>query len=220
MGIEAIIFDFDGLVLETEMPVYTAWKEIYAEHGHPLPIEDWIDCLGRSSEYSDFHGRLEKLVGRELDRGSIRVRREAAARAKIDADPLLPGVIDWLDEAAELGLRRAVASGSSHRWVEGHLAQRGLLDRFEHVVCAEDTERHKPHPDPFLKAAELLGVEPASCLVLEDSPNGITAAKAAGMRCIAVPSQITRPLDLSHADQRVESLEELSLREAVDRLGG
>lgn len=216
--IDALIFDFDGLVLDTEMPLYTSWKAVYVEHGQDLPVERWVDVLGRGSSYFDFHGHLEQLSGRTLDRGATADRVKAEARRKIEAAVVRPGVVERLDEAAAIALPVAMASGSSRGWVTGHLERLGLLDRFNPIVTHEDTQRHKPHPDPFALAAEKLGVAPARCLVFEDSPNGIEAAKAAGMRCAAVPNEITAPLPLDKADLRLGSLAEATLDEIIGRL--
>ncbi|MBS3822009.1 MAG: HAD family hydrolase, partial [Phycisphaerae bacterium] len=214
---EAIIFDFDGLILETETPVWSSWRAIYQEHGHDVPVEDWIACLGRSSEYSDFHGKLERLTGRSLDRGALKQRRTEMVMARLVEQPPQPGVVDWLDAAARRGLMLAVASGSSHRWVEGHLERLGVIGRFHTIVCADDTERHKPDPAPFTLAAEKLSVPPGRCIVLEDSPNGITAAKAAGMTAVAVPTEMTAPLAFDNADWRIDSLADVTLDELLGR---
>lgn len=216
--IDALIFDFDGLVLDTEVPLYTSWHEMYAAHGVELPVERWVDVLGRGSSYFDFHGHLERQSGRTLDRESTSAAVRAAARRRIEAAEVRPGVVARLDEAAARGLAVAMASGSSRAWVTGHLRRLGLGARFNPIVTHEDTQRHKPHPDPFALTAEKLGVAAERCLVFEDSPNGIEAAKAAGMRCVAVPNAITAPLTLERADLRLESLAEATLDEILGRL--
>jgi HAD superfamily hydrolase (TIGR01509 family) len=216
--IDALIFDFDGLVLDTEMPLYTSWRAMYAAHGVELPVERWVDVLGRGSSYFDFHGHLEQQAGRTLDRASTAETVRAEARRKIDSAEVRPGVVERLDEAATLAMPIAMASGSSRDWVTGHLGRLGLLDRFNPIVTHEDTERHKPHPEPFALTAEKLGIAAGRCVVFEDSPNGIEAAKAAGMRCVAVPNEITAPLPLDRADLRLESLADATLAEIVERL--
>lgn len=220
MMIAALIFDFDGLILDTEMPLYTTWRDIYAERNCELPIERWIDVLGRGSAYFDFYGHLEALSGEPVDRVALKATVSQRARAKIDVAAVRAGVIDHLDAGEQRGLAIGLASGSSLAWVSEHLQRLGLADRFEHMVTHEHTDRHKPHPDPFLRCAALLGVEPARCLVYEDSPNGIAAAKAAGMYCVAVPTEMTAPLELAEADVRVESLDALPLADLLQRLEG
>lgn len=217
--IDALIFDFDGLVLETETPLYTSWRAVYAAHGHELPVERWIDVLGRGPSYFDFHGHLEQLAGRSLDRAGIEAGVRAEARRKIEAAVVRPGVVERLDEAAAMAMPVAMASGSTQDWVTGHLQRLGLADRFSPIVTHEQTERHKPHPDPFQLTAAKMGIPAERCVVFEDSPNGINAAKAAGMWAVAVPNEITAPLALEKADLRLESLADLTLGEILSRFG-
>jgi HAD superfamily hydrolase (TIGR01509 family) len=133
---------------------------------------------------------------------------------------VLPGVHDWLDDARRLGLPIGVASSSEVDWVAAHLERLGLLDRFACLTCFDGALRGKPAPDLYLAACESLGVAPADALAVEDSGNGITAARAAGMRCVAVPHDLTREHDLSGADLVVASLADLTLEEAIARLWG
>ncbi len=212
----AIVFDFDGLILETETPVWTSWRRIYQEHGHDVPLADWVACLGRGSDYSDFHGKLERLTGRTFDRDELKQRRRAMIDRELTGRGPLPGVVELIEELVARRIDRAVCSGSGRGWVEGHLTTLGLRDRFEHLVTGEDTPRHKPDPDPFLLTAARLGIEPGRCVVLEDSTNGVTAAKAAGMIAVAVPTPMTADLDFAHADLRLDSLAGVG----VDRLLG
>jgi len=130
----------------------------------------------------------------------------------------LPGVERCLDEADVLGFGLAIASSSDRGWVEGHLARLGLLARFHRIVCRGDVARVKPAPDLYLAAVAALGGAPGDALAIEDSANGITAAKRAGLVCVAVPTDVTRGLALDHADLRLASLEEgLPLRDLVAR---
>ncbi len=211
--LEALIFDFDGLIVDTESTVLQSWAEVYAEFGHELPMDDWIRSIGADygPETFDPCADLEARVGQRLDWETIQARRYAREIALANRQPPLPGVIALLDDARRHGLRLAVASSSSHRWVDGHLQRLGLFDRFNAVVCADDVARAKPAPDLFLKAVDLLGVPPRSVVVLEDSANGVIAARAAGLFCVAVPTELTRRLDLSAASMRVQSLAELNV---------
>ncbi len=216
--IEAVIFDFDGLVLETEMPQYNAWRRAFEQHNLELPIEHWIEILGRSSHYADFPGQIAKLTGQPIDRDEITRRVRTESLEEVESLPVLPGVVDRIDEAEQMGLRLAVCSGSSREWVAGHLGRLGLLRRLPTHICSEDTTHHKPEPDPYLKTAEKLDVEPSRCLVFEDSLNGITAAKAAGMLAVAVPTEMTASSDFADADLVVSSLAQLSIAEMLDHL--
>jgi beta-phosphoglucomutase-like phosphatase (HAD superfamily) len=124
-------------------------------------------------------------------------------------------VVELLDDAAAEGFRVAIASSSGLEWVDGHLARLGLRSRFAAVVTRDDLSgadaRTKPAPDLFLLAADRLGVEPAHCVAFEDSPNGVAAARAAGMVVVGVPGPMTVGLDMSAADLVVPSLAEIDL---------
>jgi len=216
--IRGIIFDFDGLILETESVVWQCWNDVYQQHGHELPQSQWIDCMGRAPGYRDFHATLEQLTGKSLDRQALNEKRYQQTMQILTHQPPLPGVVDWLDSARALGLKVAAASGSGGTWVVDHLSRMGLIDRFETIVTSADTDKHKPDPEPFLCAAGRLGVEPAACIVLEDAIHGVSAGRAAGMYTIAVPSVLTRGLDFSHADLVLDSLAALTLGDLLDRL--
>lgn len=216
--IEAVIFDFDGLVIETETPLYNAWRRAFQERGVDLDIERWIEVLGRSSVYFDFPGHLEELSGQPVDRDALQKHVRTEALDVIEQQPILPGVTDRLDEIEAMGLFVGLCSGSSREWIAGHLGRLGLLSRFPERVCRDDTVLHKPEPAPYLKTAERLGVEPSRCLVFEDSPNGVNSAKAAGMLAVAVPTEMTRNEDFSAADLVVGSLAELTLAEMLNKL--
>ncbi len=160
---------------------------------------------------------MSELLGRPVDREATRVRfRERHAELSGDLAPL-PGVDRVVREAKRAGLGLAVASSSTHRWVDAHLARVGLLPLFDAIVCAEDTERHKPDPEPYLRACERIGALPPDIIAFEDSPNGIAAAKAAGLTCVAIPNAITRNLPVDAADLRFESMVELNLAELLAR---
>lgn len=215
--VRALVFDFDGLILETEEPEYTAWSEIYRKHGEALSLELWGDVIGRGPGFFDPVAELEERLGRELEGEVIRRSQRVRHDELIAALDVLPGVTAYLADARRLGLRLAVASSSSRRWVGGHLERLRLTD-FDCVRCRDDVVNAKPWPDLYLAACECLGVAPSEAVALEDSANGIRAAKAAGLRCVAVPSRMTAGLDLSAADLRVESLAAQSLGDLLRRL--
>ncbi len=143
--------------------------------------------------------------------------KEATAKG-CDGQPLLPGVEALLHDAKALGLGRAVASSSSCGWVNGWLERHGIRDLLDVVVARDDVRNVKPDPELFLLAAARLGVEPGACVVFEDSPNGMRAALAAGMRCVAVPNALTRPLARPDVDLVVDSLAERPLGSILEAL--
>jgi HAD superfamily hydrolase (TIGR01509 family) len=215
--IQALIFDFDGLLVDTETPAFESWRAMYAEHGHDLSLDLWKDALGTSHGF-DALVHLEQLLGRSLDRAADLERRRALKAAMSADQPLLPGALAILAEARELGLPCAVASSSDRAWIEGWLERHAIRSWFACIRTADDVAWTKPAPDLFLSAAACLGADSAACLVFEDSPNGILAARAAGMRCVAVPGAITSRLALPPADLVLASLDALPLAQIIDRV--
>lgn len=206
MTIRALIFDFDGLILDTETPILRTWQELYAEHGHELPLDQWLRMVGTWEPFFDPAADLQARVGDPLDWPKLEKARHARESELVLASDVLPGVAWHIEAAREAGIALAIASSSSRDWVEGHLGRLGLLDRFDCIVTRDDVERTKPAPDLYLAAAGCLGVDPAEAVAIEDSAHGVAAAKAAGMRVAAVPTELTALLDLGIADVVVDSL--------------
>lgn len=215
MTLSAVIFDFDGVILDTEPHVYASWRQQYAAHGLDLPMADWVDVIGRPSNYRDFHAELEQRTGRTFDRDALRAERVKFIEAQLRSVPAMPGVTDYLRNAKARHLKLAVASGSSHHWVDNHLQQLGIYDRFDAIVCRDDTDTHKPDPGPYLEAARQLGVSPRDCVAIEDSVHGVRSARAAGMFALAVPTSMTHGEDFAEASHTVASLVELPLAELI-----
>ena len=211
----ALVFDFDGLILETETPVYQSWAEVYREQGLDLPLEIWSETIGRGHHFDPLAHLAERL-GRKLG-PEIAERRKARRTEMVEALEVLPGVYETMAEARRLGMRLGVASSSSRRWVVGHLERLRMTD-FDCIRCADDVQRAKPDPDLYLAVCECLGVAPAQSVAFEDSANGIAAAKAAGLRCVAVPNPMTAGMDLSAADLRLPALSAMPLHDILNRL--
>jgi HAD superfamily hydrolase (TIGR01509 family) len=215
--IRALVFDFDGLILDTEEPVYRSWLEVYEAHGEELPFERWIQIVGSTN--AGFHPQhhLEERLGRPLPE-DVLDRRVGRRTEMILAQTVLPGVVQHLVAARDLGLKLGVASSSTSDWVQGHLARLGILEQFDCLRCRDDVEHAKPEPDLYIAVLSCLGVEASEAIAIEDSPNGVAAAKRAGMRCVAIPNPITERLDLSQADLVLTSLAELTLPQLLRRL--
>jgi HAD superfamily hydrolase (TIGR01509 family) len=209
--IRALVFDFDGLILETETPAYETWAEIYREHGHELPLEPWFDYIGREGSYFDAADHLAALVGEGFDAEAARKRRDIRRTELIAGLDVMAGVREYIADAKRLHLRLAVASSSSRAWVLGHLERLGLHPEWDAIRTREDVARTKPAPDLYLAAVKALGVAPHEAVAFEDSRNGIAAAKDAGLLCVAVPNALTAAMDLSRADFRLSSLAETPL---------
>lgn len=215
-AIRALLFDFDGTVIDTELPAFTAWQEVYRQHGHELTLDAWAGCLGTIGGFEPL-AHLEDLVGSPVaDREALDTRRRARQLELVAAEVLRPGLDAYLERAAELGIRIAIVSSDEDAWIASNLARVGRSDGWAHVVCANgDATRAKPHPCLYEEALAALGISAGEAVAFEDSPNGIRAAKSAGIFCVVVPNAVTRPLDLSGGDLLLESFEDLSLDDVL-----
>jgi HAD superfamily hydrolase (TIGR01509 family) len=215
MTIEAVVFDFDGLILDTEGPVFTAWREEFDAHGcPPLTIEEWASEIGTTGGL-DLVALIRARATRPFDEDAMHARRRVRRDELLLRETTRPGVHAWLDEADAFGMPLAIASSSPLDWVATHLERLGLRHRFACLACFGGELAGKPAPDTYLAACAAIGVEPAAALAVEDSPHGVAAAKAAGLLCVAVPHEITEQLDLSGADLRLTSLAEVTLSEVL-----
>lgn len=214
-----MVFDFDGLILDTEEPVYQSWVEVYEAHGEELPFERWVEIVGSTTIGFHPQHHLEARLGRALPK-EVLERRVGRRTELILARQLLPGVVERIGEAKALGLKLGVASSSASDWVSGHLSRLGILDKFHCLRCRDDVANVKPEPDLYVAVLACLGVPASEAIAIEDSPNGVTAAKRAGMRCVAIPNSITAGLDLSHADLLLGSLADITLPELLSELAG
>ncbi len=217
MNVAALIFDFDGTILDTETPIFEEWRAEYRRHGQRLDVDFWGRSIGTHGVV-DLAANLAELLGDGHDAVTLRQGVRRRVRERLATQPLRPGIEGLLDDARDLGMPSAVASSSSSGWVEHWLDHHGIRHRFLHLRCRDHVERLKPAPDLFVSAAEALAVAPAACLVIEDSPNGVLAARAAGMRCVAVPNTVTRRLEMPSTELVVESLEGLRLSELLRRV--
>jgi HAD superfamily hydrolase (TIGR01509 family) len=216
--IHALIFDFDGLILETEGPIYHSWEEVYHSFGQELSFPAWAQSIGASLAEFDPQLDLQQRLGRRLDWDSIEPQRLAREVALIEQQPIQPGVESYLNTARQMGIKLGVASCSSCQWVLGHLARLQLADYFDCICAADDVKRVKPDPELYLTVLEALKVSTSQAIAFEDSPNGILAAKRAGLYCVAVPNVLTSRLPLGEADLVLRSLEELHLEALLEQV--
>ena len=217
--IDALIFDFDGVIIDTETPDYLSWQEVFQSYGVELNRGLWTGLIGGSNDTFDVYQHLEHLTGIKANREAIQRRRRVSYLDVIDSSPLLPGVLECILEAKQLGLKLGVASSSTREWVEGHLTRRRLLQHFDSTKGRDDVSRVKPEPDLYLSSVSHLGTRSDNALAIEDSSNGITAAKRAGLYCVAVPNQMTRELPMGHADLRLEALSDMPLESLLAQIG-
>jgi HAD superfamily hydrolase (TIGR01509 family) len=213
--IEALLFDFDGLLVDSESVAFQTWQEAYREHGAELAVERWAAAIGTIGGFDPLE-HLEESLGRAIDREAVERAQREREHALAVVQPFRPGVVEYLAEARARGIRVAIVSSSSNAWIAGHLERLDTADGWACIVCANgDAARAKPRPTLYLEALDNLGVAPEAAIAFEDSPNGVAAGRAAGIFCVAVPNSVTAQLDLSAADLLVESLEAISLRELL-----
>jgi HAD superfamily hydrolase (TIGR01509 family) len=218
VGCRGLVFDFDGLLLETEEPLYRAWAELFQEHGLELTIEEWGRALGTVDAFDpevEIHRRSRTRPADDLGR-RWRARRDELMSVLEPA----PGAADLLRRARDQGLALAVASSSRRDWVENHLRRLGMLAYFDYLSCYDGRVPAKPAPDLYAGACAGLGVSPPQAVAFEDSYNGLLSAKAAGLRCVVVPTAMTAHMDFSQADLVIASLEEVDLEALRSGAGG
>ena len=221
MRVRAFLFDFDGLILDTELASRAGWELLYREHGHELPADLWATLVGTTHAPWDPMAHLEELVGEPLEREALNERRYAHEIALIEAEELRPGIAEYLAAARRHGLKRAIVSSSTRRWVDMHLERLEEATGWDAICTADrDPARVKPAPALYLEALEQLGVRADEAVAFEDSPNGVLAAKAAAVFCIAIPNEVTRDLGLAEAgaDIVLDSLAELAPEALFSRL--
>jgi HAD superfamily hydrolase (TIGR01509 family) len=206
VNIKALIFDFDGTILDTETPEFQAWTELYQEYDQTLDVQLWGLGVGTWGAFDPI-ANLEQLTGQRFEFAQVHARIRPRVLELIGASSLLPGVLETLDQAKVMGLRLGLASSSGNEWIYGWLKHYLLEDRFEVVKTKDDVKAVKPDPELYILAAKDLNLEPGVCAAIEDSPNGSIAALAAGMYAIAVPNQITQYLEFPVGVHRISSLE-------------
>ena len=209
--LQALIFDFDGLMVDTESAIFQTWQEIYRDHNHELELSRYVQCVGSHGSDYDPGTELDSLVGRKLDWTTLlgwQHRRNHELLSEMDTRD---GIRELLLEAESEGVPCAVASSSSSDWVLGWLERLKLRKSFAHVITRDLVARPKPAPDLFLLAMERLQVGNRHALVLEDSANGLKAAVSAEVPCVIVPNRVTKGLDFTHARAVVPTLAGLGL---------
>ena len=213
--IQSLIFDFDGIILETEQPIFQSWQELYEMFDCQLRFDDWAKIIGTQELLFDPLAELERQSGAQIDQEKLLLRKQRETELTL-AQPVLPGVQDYLEDARRLGVKLGVASSSPASWVVGHLERLGLRHYFDCVRTCDDVQRAKPDPELYLSAMDCLGVNASQAIAIEDSPNGAHAAQRAGLFCIVVPTPITSRLNLDHADLRLDSLADLPLQSLLE----
>ncbi|HEU5077700.1 MAG TPA: HAD-IA family hydrolase [Opitutaceae bacterium] len=211
--IRALIFDFDGLILDTETPVLEAWAAMHREAGVEYIEAEAAKIVGHIDMAYDPWLRFDP----SYDRAELHRKHRERSRAMLAAQKILPGVFDYLEEATRRGLRLAVASNSDHGWVDPHLERLGLRKYFELTRCREDVPRGKPEPDVYQAVLDAFGIAGREAIAFEDSEPGSLAATRAGIWNVVVPNPSTKSFAFAHAHVRLTSLAEQPLSSLLER---
>ena len=211
--IRALVFDFDGLIVDTETPLIDAYGTVHAIHGVPFDRALFIRNVGHADyTFDPWHG-----FSPHADRAALEVKRRACKDELLAQQPVLPGIVELLDAGRAAGLKLGLASNSEHAWVEPHLARVGLLDRFAFLACREDVPSPKPEPDLYKLVLNHFGLRGHEAIAFEDSHTGSTAAKRANLHVVAIPNSSTLHHDFSHVDLCVSSLLDVTLSQLITR---
>jgi putative hydrolase of the HAD superfamily len=213
--IKAVVFDFDGLIIDTETVWYEAFKEVLQAYNVEYPLEEFVKVIGTHDAL--LNQFLEAKVGL-AETAVVRKLAKESYLVKIQTSEIRDGVKDYLAAAQELGLKIGLASSSNRAWVEGYLKQLGIFDYFEVIKTGDQVEKVKPDPALYIKAIEELGVAADEAIAFEDSSNGAKAAKAAGLHCVIVPNEVTKSIIFDQYDLRIHSMSEMSLQDVIEYL--
>jgi putative hydrolase of the HAD superfamily len=216
LGLKAVIFDFDGLLMDTESTSVLSWEREWACWGLALDRESFFAPHG-GDVTEERHQQLAQTVGASFDSALSTARRRSDRDSMNAKLPLAAGMREWLECLAELDLRAAVASSSPRDWVERHLRQVDAMGYFDAFAYGDEVPDHKPAPDVYHLCLARLGVEPDEAVAVEDTPHGVTAAQTAGLACIAIPNSHVARNKLQHADLVLSSAAQLPLEQALHR---
>lgn len=206
---KGIIFDFDGVLVDTEWAIYQSWVHLYAREGQEISIATYAPCLGAGYSHWDPAAHLEKLTGKTYDWAIETPARQAMLEADLERMGLMAGAAELMDWCEEQGIGMAVASSSSRRWVQGWLEKLDIYHRFAGVFTRTDGYPVKPDPALFHAAQQCLGLQRDECLIIEDSENGTIAARNAAIPCVAIPNRMTSASDFSRAARQFDTLRDL-----------
>jgi len=208
----AVVFDFDGTMVDTESSEYESARLVFADFGLDLPPDRWIEAAGTMWGF-DWVEQLCLATAGAADPHEARRRKRAYVAELNELTLLRPGLHDLLDEIRDAGIPMGIASNSASDWIEYQLERLGLTDYFSELVTIDRVERGKPFPDPYLKACRLLDAEPKSSVAFEDSESGTQSAASAGLFVVAAPGPMTQSHDLSAAHLRIDSFEGFRLED-------
>ncbi len=216
--IQALVFDFDGLIIDTESAIIEAWKDAYELCRIEFPAPRFNAIVGHADIPFDPWADFKDLDDLPMPANELKKHIDQSILREVEAKPLLPGILESIKAAKERKLPIGVASNSKHDWVDSHLKRLGLFDQFDAIRCRDDVEHPKPSPDVYLSLLDFFDMKGENVLAFEDSSTGVLAAKKAGLHCVAIPGPSTISGNFSHADLIIQSLEEQPLPDLLKKL--
>jgi HAD superfamily hydrolase (TIGR01509 family) len=215
MMIKGLIFDFDGLICDTETPELKAWYELFAEYEREFPLNAYLATIGAIYNDTTPVLLLEEMVDDPIDAEKVMSDFLVIKRKLMDQEPLRPGVLDYLRGAEKSDLIIGLASSAPSEWVLHHINRLGVIDYFDCIRTADNISNPKPDPEVYIRALECMGIFPHEVIALEDSPNGVGAAVKSGVNVVAVPNSVTKVFNFDNADLIIDSLTDISLNDLV-----
>lgn len=213
--VKVVIFDFDGLVFDTETFDLEAFQKLYKEYNVDFPIKKWINSIGSSLSFDPYEQLLLKFP--EISRDNFRVKRSNLYQELLEGKSPREGVINYLERAKQLGIKVALASSSTRSWIDHHINKLGILSYFDYICTSDDVKSVKPEPDLYQKVLSYFEISPKEAVVFEDSPNGSLASIRAEIPCVIVPNETTKILEF---DERVvlhlNSKKDMTLDEVLE----
>ncbi|MCI3923144.1 HAD-IA family hydrolase [Paenibacillus sp. TRM 82003] len=217
--VKALIFDFDGTIIDTETAWYIAFRDAYKKHDVELTLEMYSQCIGTSLHSFNPYEYLKTHLQLPIDLAEFRRSVRAHHAELMLKEEMRPGILQFLQSAKAAGLKIGLATSSERSWIEPFLDRLRIRDYFECIRTADDVKRVKPDPELYAQALACLGVQPNEAIALEDSPNGAKAAMAAGMYCVLVPNTITKLLAFEEVHRQAESLADFDFHALLADIG-
>lgn len=216
--IKAIVFDFDGLIIDTETPAYEAFREVFRTYGVELSLDTYAQCIGTSFAVFNPFNYLEERLGREIDSETVKRQVDEHHHKLLEQATLRPGVLDYLNDARARGLRIGLATSSPLSWINPYFDRFDLRRHFDSISTSDEVANVKPDPELYLKSLAKLDVAGSEAIAFEDSLNGLRAAKAAGLHCTVVPNPSTQHFPFQHHDLMLGSMEDMPLGDVIRRI--
>lgn len=210
---EALIFDLDGTIVDTETPEFEAIRAVWTDHGLAYTVVQFERVIGTAAGAHHWIDELDQALGARVDRDLARATHRSVHRRMTAELQPRDGIVALIEEAALAGVPMAVASNSPRWWVQARVEAAGLTPHFASIVSVDDSSAPKPDPAPFREACAALGADPARSVAFEDSATGVRSARAAGLYVVACAGPLTLGHDLSGADRVISSHAEITLAE-------